>query len=155
MLPLKFLHTVDMTYDFKNPSRVDKEALLKFLEKNNGVHNLDGEPWRDLNDYHPDIKYSLLINHARKGTPLQTTNTTASTTATTTSDDSSILPLVLPWLLERAYKKSNQIFRKPNNKDDYCFLARTKYHDGVYDLLCNSFIEVVIATNAMPEEGRN
>ena len=42
MLPLKFLHTVDMTYDFKNPSRVDKEALLKFLEKHNGVYNLGG-----------------------------------------------------------------------------------------------------------------
>ena len=83
---------------------------------------------------------------------MQTTNTTTSTTATTTSDDSSILPLVLPWLLERAYKKSSHIFRKSNGNKDYsCFWDRTKYHDGIYDLLRNSIIEVVIATNAMPE----
>ena len=85
---------------------------------------------------------------------MQTTN--ATTTAATTTGDSSELrlsPLLLPLLLERAYTKSSQIYRKSNwNIHYYLFLARLKYHDGVYDWLRHSINEVVIATTAFSKK---
>ena len=124
------LHTIDISYydldskqsytrmnNLENPSRPEKEALLKLLETNSGVCNLGG--WA----YHPDIRYALLINQARQGTQLIT--------------KSKCIPsFFLPWILERAYTKSNHISHE-------AFCTGTRYHDGVYELLRNSIVEVV------------
>ena len=124
LLP-RTLHTVDLSCNpiMKAPS--NQMALMKYLETNSGIYNL-GVGW--LNDYHPDIKYVLLINCARRSF---------------IDHNSTVLPSLLPKFLEQVYNKSDDIYAKGSK------LRGKKDSTGVYHLLRQN-LPAVISSRLYP-----
>ncbi|OEU20309.1 hypothetical protein FRACYDRAFT_236384 [Fragilariopsis cylindrus CCMP1102] len=116
----------------------ERMALLKFLKLNTSVYNvMSGYRHQEvhLHDYHPDIKYLLLINHAGESVVVENVGSTANRNH---NDPPSIVPSsVLPILLERSYHQSDNIYHKRSP------LRGTKDHTGMYYLLRHNITALI------------
>ena len=97
-----------------------REDMLNFVDTNNSVYNLMCVYDRST-EYHSDIKYKLLINHAGR-----------SLIENRGSENSLIVPSLLPTLLARSYQHSVDIY--PTCSPFY----GTKDPTGIYYLLQNN-----------------
>ena len=126
----------DRKMALKDPT--ERMALLKFLKLNTSVYNvMSGYRHQEvhLHDYHPDIKYLLLINHAGESVVVENVG---STTNRNHNDRPSIVPSsVLPILLERSYHQSDNIYHKRSP------LRGTKDSTGTYYLLRHNITALI------------
>ena len=116
-----------------------RTAILNFLETNNCVYNLMGnlQDYREIKyrDYHPDLKYPLLINHAGRS---MIDNGESKDNHKEKKSRSSITPSLLPKLLARSYHHSDDIYPVDSP------FHGTKDHTGVYYLLRNSIPALIV-----------
>ena len=126
----------DRKMALKDPT--ERMALMKFLKLNTSVYNvMSGRRHQEvhLHDYHPDIKYLLLINHAGESVVVENVG---STTNRNHNDRPSIVPsLIFPILLERSYDQSDNIYHKRSP------LRGTKDSTGVYYLLRHNITALI------------
>jgi len=131
--PYKFLHDIASVY------LTERTAVLNFLEMNNCVYNLIGDsrdyPYSKYLDYHPAIKYPLLINHAGRS---MIDDGESKDNHKKKKSRSSITPSLLPKLLARSYHHSDDIYPV-----DFPFYG-TKDHTGLYYLLRNSIPALIV-----------
>ena len=134
--PYKSLH------DIAKDDLTERTAILNFLEMNNCVYNLMGDLRVNpddikLLDYHPDIKYPLLINHAGRS---MIDNGESKDNHKKKKSRSSIASSLLPKLLARSYHHSDDIYPVGSS------FHGTKDHTGVYYLLRNSIPALIVTT---------
>jgi len=126
----------DYGYVTKNPN--ETSALLNVLDEFNGISNLGlysrYDPYVEY-AYDPYVEHALRINHAgRKSIRTDAKTPYGASAATTTTTTSVINKALWPIILERAYKKSNEIYMyniKPGKED----INKRKCATGLFDLV--------------------
>ena len=110
----------------KDPKK--KLALLNVLDAFNGISTLGL-----YLGYDPDVEYALRINHAGRKIIRDKEISSGTTTATATAPV--INKALWPIILDRAYKKSGEIYNLTwINKEDR---EKTKCATGLFDLVCH------------------
>ena len=106
----------------------EKSALLTILDTFYGISNLGYG-----STYDPDVEYALRINHAGRKIIRDKEISSGTTTATATAPV--INKALWPIILDRAYKKSGEIYNLTwINKEDR---EKTKCATGLFDLVCH------------------
>ena len=150
---LRWPLTFDLGYFHLNkinkvPTEIDPTeitALLKFLEINSNIINLGLSVSNPDEDYHPKVKYALLINHAGRAIVQRNSNNS-------NRSSSPIPPSILPKFLERAYVKSGDIYI-PFAGSSYRPVVAKKDHTGVYYLLRQNIPALVLSSMTVIKDG--